>query len=78
MKQNAKHGITGTERNTADNVTVGNAPGWEYLFNYSFIRNRGDKFTEQNFWLRYLGNVNSLSKAQYTDNQRVGLKYGLL
>ena len=40
---------TGTERNTADNVTIGNANGWEYLFNYSFIRNRGEKFTEQNF-----------------------------
>ena len=33
---------TGTERNTADNVTIGNANGWEYLFNYSFIRNRGE------------------------------------
>jgi len=64
----------GTERNTADNVTIGNAPGWEYLFNYSFIRNRGDKFTEQNFWLRYLGNK-FVAKAQYTDNQRVDLKY---
>ena len=64
----------GTERNTADNVTIGNAPGWEYLFNQSFIRNRGDKFTEQNFWLRYLGNK-FVAKAQYTDNQRVNLKY---
>ena len=68
---------TGTERNTADNVTIGNAPGWEYLFNYSFIRNRGDKFTEQNFWLRYLGNL-FVVKAQYTDNQRVNLKYSSL
>ena len=65
---------TGTERNTADNVTIGNANGWEYLFNYSFIRNRGEKFTEQNFWLRYLGDW-FVVKAQYTDNQRVDLKY---
>ena len=64
----------GTEDNIADNVTIGNAVGWEYLFNYSFIRNRSDKFTEQNFWLRYLGN-SCVTKAQYTDNQRVNLKF---
>ena len=67
----------GTEDNIADNVTIGNANGWEYLFNYSFIRNRGDKFTEQNFWLRYLGDK-FVAKVQYTDNQRVDLKYSSL
>lgn len=65
---------TGTERNTADNVTIGNANGWEYLFNYSFVRNRGEKFNDQNFWLRYLGDW-FVIKAQYADNQRVDLKY---
>ena len=65
---------TGTERNTADNVTIGNANGWEYLFNYSFIRSRGEKFTEQNFWVRYLGDW-FVAKAQYTDNERVNLRY---
>jgi len=64
----------GTEKAVADNVTIGNSVGWEYLFNYSFIRNRGDKFTEQNFWLRYLGN-SCVTKIQYKDNQRVNLKY---
>tara|TARA_R110002051_G_scaffold325176_1_gene426164 strand:- start:377 stop:1423 length:1047 start_codon:yes stop_codon:yes gene_type:complete len=64
----------GTEDNVADNVTIGNSIGWEYLFNYSFIRSRGDKYTEQNFWLRYLGN-SCVTKIQYTDNQRLNLKY---
>ena len=64
----------GTEDNIADNVTIGNSVGWEYLFNYSFIRNRGDKYTEQNFWLRYLGNW-CVTKLQYKDNQRVDLRY---
>jgi len=64
----------GTEKAVADNVTIGNAVGWEYLFNYSFIRNRGDKYTEQNFWLRYLGNW-CVTKVQYKDNQRVDLRY---
>tara|TARA_R100001594_G_scaffold8772_1_gene22151 strand:- start:4492 stop:5427 length:936 start_codon:yes stop_codon:yes gene_type:complete len=64
----------GTEKAVADNVTIGNAVGWEYLFNYSFIRNRGDKYTEKNFWLRYLGN-RFVTKLQYKDNQRVDLRY---
>ena len=64
----------GTEDNVADNVTIGNANGWEYLLNYSFIRERGEKFNNQNFWLRYLGN-SCVTKLQYTDNQRVNLKY---
>ena len=65
---------TGTERNTADNVTIGNANGWEYLFNYSFIRNRGETFTDQNYWIRYLGDK-CVTKVQYKDNQRVDLRF---
>tara|TARA_Y100000592_G_scaffold95661_1_gene162674 strand:- start:3242 stop:4261 length:1020 start_codon:yes stop_codon:yes gene_type:complete len=64
----------GTERTVSDNVTIGNANGWEYLFNYSFIRNRGEKFNNGDFWLRYLGN-RSVHKIQYKDNQRVNLEY---
>ena len=64
----------GTEKAVADNVTIGNATGWEYLLNYSFIRNRGDKYNEQNFWLRYLGDK-CVTKVQYKDNQRVNLRY---
>ena len=64
----------GTERTVSDNVTVGNANGWEYLLNYSFIRNRGETFNNANFWLRYLGNK-TVTKLQYKDNQRVNLEY---
>lgn len=64
----------GTEKAVADNVSIGNAVGWEYLANYSFIRNRGDKFTDQNYWIRYLGD-RFLAKAEYKDNQKVKLKY---
>ena len=64
----------GTEDNVADNVTIGNANGWEYLFNYSLIRNRGEAFTDQNYWLRYLG-TKCVTKLQYTDNQRVDLRF---
>jgi len=64
----------GDEKAVSDNVAIGNAKGWEYLLNYSFIRNRGEKFTEQNFWLRYLTDK-CVTKVQYKDNQRVNLKY---
>ena len=64
----------GTEKAVSDNVTIGNSVGWEYLFNYSFIRNRGDKFTDQNYWIRYLGNK-CVTKFQYKDNQRVNLQF---
>ena len=64
----------GDEKAVSDNVAIGNAKGWEYLLNYSFVRNRGEKFTEQNFWLRYLGSK-CVTKVQYKDNQRVNLKY---
>jgi hypothetical protein len=65
----------GTERTVSDNTIIGNAPGWEYLFNYSFIRNRGERFNNSNFWLRYLG-TKTVHKIQYKDNERVGLEYG--
>ena len=64
----------GTEKAVADNVTIGNSTGWEYLLNFSFIRNRGNKFIDQNLWLRYLGNK-CVTKLQYKDNQRVNLEY---
>jgi hypothetical protein len=64
----------GTERTVSDHVTIGNANGWEYLFNYSFIRNRGEKFNNADFWIRNLQN-HFVSKLQYKDNQRVGLEY---
>ena len=64
----------GTERTVSDNVSIGNANGWEYLFNYSLIRNRNEKFNNANFWLRYLGH-STVNKIQYKDNQRVDLEY---
>jgi len=73
-QQKIKTWYYGNEKAISDNSTVGNATNFEYLFNYSFIRSRGDIYNEQNFWLRYLG-TRCVTKLQYTDNQRVDLKY---
>ena len=64
----------GTEKAVADNVTIGNSVGWEYLFNYSFIRNRGDRYTNQDFWLRYLGQK-CVTKIQLKNDERRNLEF---
>ena len=73
-EQKIKTWYYGTEKSVGDNTTIGNNIGWEYLFNFSFIRNRGEKFNSQDFWIRHLGNK-LVTKIQYKDNQRVNLKY---
>ena len=73
-EQKIKSWYYGTEDNVAENVTISNAVGFEYLVNYSYIRSRGDTLNEQNYWLRYLGK-RFVVKAQYTDRQRVNLRY---
>ena len=67
-EQKIKSWYYGTEDNVAENVTISNAVGFEYLINYSYIRSRGDTLNEQNYWLRYLGK-RFVIKAQYTDRQ---------
>jgi len=76
-EQKIKSWYYGTEDNVAENVTISNAVGFEYLINYSYIRSRGDTLNEQNYWLRYLGK-RFVVKAQYTDRQRVDLRYNSL
>ena len=76
-EQKIKSWYYGTEDNVAENVTISNAVGFEYLVNYSYIRSRGDTLNEQNYWLRYLGK-RFVVKAQYTDRQRVDLRYNSL
>ena len=64
----------GSESNMANKAPIGNAKGFEYLANISFIRDRGQEYVNQNFFLRYLSD-SYVFKAQLVDNQRVDLKY---
>ena len=66
----------GTESTMANKAPIGNAKGFEYLANVSFIRDRGNEFVNQDFFLRYLSDL-YVFKAQFVDNQRVDLKYVL-
>ena len=66
----------GTESTMANKAPIGNAKGFEYLANVSFIRDRGEEYINQDFFLRYLSDL-YVFKAQFVDNQRVDLKYVL-
>ena len=77
FEQKKRTWFTGTEYNVSENVTISNAVGFEYLANYSLVRSRGDTLIEQNYWLRYLGK-RFVVKAQYTDKQKVDLRYNSL
>ena len=65
---------TGQENEISDNATVSNAPGWEYLLEYSAVRNRNDVFTQQEYRLRYAGDWFTV-RGSYIQNGLVNLKY---
>tara|TARA_B100001057_G_scaffold463610_1_gene517747 strand:- start:672 stop:1592 length:921 start_codon:yes stop_codon:yes gene_type:complete len=73
-EQKIKTWYYGDEQSVGDNTTIGNNSGWEYLFNYSFIRHRSEIFTNQDFWIRYLGN-NLVTKAQLKNDERRDLNF---
>lgn len=66
----------GTESTISNKAPIGNAKGFEYLANVSLIRDRGEEYINQDFFLRYLSD-SYVFKAQFVDNQRVDLKYVL-
>ena len=67
---------TGSEDESSDYATISNAPGLEYLFKYSSIRNRGMKFKQQEYKVRYISD-HLTSKASYVDDGLINLKYTL-
>ena len=64
----------GTESTMSNKAPIGNAKGFEYLANISLVRDRGEQYINQDFFLRYLSD-SYVFKAQFVDNQRVDLKY---
>ena len=77
FEQKVKTWYYGDEQSYSDNTTIGNNNGWEYLLNYSFIRNRSEKFTNQDFWLRYLGSK-CVTKLQLKNDEARDLSYSSL
>ena len=67
---------TGSENESSDYATISNAPGLEYLFEYSSVRNRGIQFKQQEYKVRYISN-NYTARASYVDDGLIDLKYTL-
>ena len=67
---------TGSEVESSDYATISNAPGLEYLFEYSSVRNRGMQFKQQEYKVRYISN-NYTAKASYVNDGLIDLKYTL-
>jgi hypothetical protein len=74
FEQKIKSWYYGDEQSYSDNTTIGNNTGWEYLLNYSFIRNRSEKFTNQDVWVRYLGSK-CVTKLQLKNDEARDLGY---
>jgi hypothetical protein len=67
---------TGNENEVSDYATVSNAPGIEYLLEYSSVRNRGVVFEQHEYKVRYISN-HFTSRAAYVDDGLIDLKYTL-
>ena len=67
----------GNESTISDYTTISKFNGWEYLFNYSFIRNRGEDFTNFDFWIRYMGDK-LITKAQIKNDDMRDLGFSSL
>ena len=74
IKQNNFY--TGNEHEASDYATISNAPGLEYLFQYSFVRNNGLEVAQQEYNVRYISNMFTV-KANYVNNGLIDLKYSL-
>jgi len=67
---------TGSENEVSDYATISNAPGLEYLFEYSSIRSRGMTFRQHEYKLRYISN-NYTARASYVNDGLINLQYTL-
>ena len=66
----------GSENEVTDYAVISNAPGIEYLFEYSAVRDRGIKFSQQEYKLRYIHNRFAV-RAAYVNDGLIDLKYTL-
>ena len=74
FEQKKKTWFYGDEQSYSDYTTISNNTGWEYLLNYSFIRNRSEEFTNQDFWIRYLGSK-CVTKIQLKNDEARDLEF---
>lgn len=64
----------GSEKNVALTSNIGAVKGWEYMFQYDWIRNRGDEYTNERYFIRYLGK-RFIVKAEHRKEGAIDFKY---
>jgi len=70
----AKRFYDGSEHNISHAATIGAVDGFEYNATLSMVRDRGNEFVNQNYWLRYVDDY-FLIKGDYQDKQEIKLKH---
>jgi|TARA_R100000781_G_scaffold93046_1_gene57732 hypothetical protein len=70
----AKEFYDGSENNISHSATIGAVSGFEYNASLSLVRDRGNEFINQNYWLRYSSDY-FLVKGDYQDKQEINLKH---
>lgn len=70
----AKVFYDGSENSVSNKAPTGALGGFDYLGNFSMVRNRGEEYTNHNYWLRYVHKY-FLVKVNYEDNQDIQLKH---
>ena len=66
--QSRKRFYKGTEQQLSDKAIVGAVNGWEYLFSFSDIRNRGHEYSDFEVWLKW-SNDSFVTKMKYIEKQ---------
>ena len=64
----------GTESSVSDAATVGNVDGLEYMFEFDYKRQQGNKFVDQQHFLRYLHD-HWILKTEYVQDGFADLRY---
>jgi len=67
----------GNENTLSDNALLGAVNGWEYLVNYSSVRNRMHEFVDQEYWFKWSSNKFA-TKFKYINKESRDLEFASL
>jgi len=72
--QNRTNFYKGNENTLSDNALLGAVNGWEYLVNYSSVRNRMHEFVDQDYWFKWSSN-SFATKVKYINKESRDLQF---
>ena len=64
----------GLENSFSDASTIGKVKGFEYLFEFSYVRQEGESYTNQHHFLRYIAD-DYILKGEYLEDGFADIKY---